>query len=69
MDYILKQMDDLNADGVDFHPIMLKTDIGTPNMTILKSYTKNEFLNVNYYPKSCYTFWRMINGQKQYIKD
>ena len=68
-DHILERIIALNADGVDFHPIMLKSDIGTPNMIIFKSYTKDEFVNVRYYPKSCYTFWKMIDGKKQYIKD
>ena len=59
----------LNADGVDFHPIMQKREIGTPHMKVFASYTKDEFVNVKYIPKSCYTFWKMVDGRKEYMLD
>lgn len=69
MNHILERMIAVNADGVDFHPIMEKSKIGTPDMRIYKSCTREEFDNVEYYPRSCYTFWKIIDGKKQYIKD
>ena len=52
------------ADGVDFHPICC-----SPNEQILQSNTKEEFLSgkVESYPKSGYSFYKMIGGKKYYI--
>ena len=69
MNPILEQMIAVNADGVDFHPIMEKSKIGTHEMRIYESHTREEFANVNSYPRSCYVFWKIVDGQKQYIKD
>ena len=54
------------ADGVDFHMIGRhpeKGDLIYPG----ESYTKEEFFKAKAYPKSGYTFWKMINGEKYYI--
>ena len=66
---LMNKMFELNADGVDFHPIMLKSEIGTLRMKIYESYTKDELVNVKYVPKTSYTFWKMIDGHKEYMLD
>ena len=54
------------ADGVDFHSIGYHPEKGDP---ILPggSYTKEEFFKAKTYPRSGYTFWKLINGEKYYI--
>ena len=54
------------ADGVDFHNIGCCPEKGDP---ILPggSYTKEEFFKAKTYPRSGYTFWKLINGEKYYI--
>ena len=54
------------ADGVDFHNIGYCPEKGDP---ILPggSYTKEEFFKAKTYPRSGYTFWKLINGEKYYI--
>ena len=54
------------ADGVDFHNIGYYPEKGDP---ILPggSYTKEEFFKAKTYPRSGYTFWKLINGEKYYI--
>ena len=54
------------ADGVDFHMIGChpeKGDLIYPG----ESYTKEEFFKAKTYPRSGYTFWKLINGEKYYI--
>ena len=53
------------ADGVDFHNIGCCPEKGDP---ILPggSYTKEEFFKAKTYPRSGYTFWKLINGEKYY---
>ena len=54
------------ADGVDFHMIGChpeKGDLIYPG----ESYTKEEFFKAKTYPRSGYTFWKLINGKKYYI--
>ena len=55
-----------DADGVDFHMIGHHPEKGDP-IYPGESYTKEEFFKANSYPKSDYTFWKMINGEKYYI--
>ena len=54
------------ADGVDFHMIGChpeKGDLIYPG----ESYTKEEFFKAKTYPRSGYTFWKLIDGKKYYI--
>lgn len=63
MDYILKEMNNFNADGVDFVPIM-SPELMPP---VIVSYTKKEWMSGNKcYPKSSRKYWNIINGQKVY---
>lgn len=63
MDLILKEMEEKNADGVDFIPIWF--DASLP--PIYKSYTKQEWINSNRsYPKTNRIYWRIENGKKIY---
>ena len=54
------------ADGVDFHSIGCHPEKGDPILPG-ESYTKEEFFKAKTYPRSGYTFWKMINGEKYYI--
>ena len=55
---------EIGADGVDFVPFIAKPwDI----KTIYDSKTKEEILAGAAYPRSNYFFWKMVNGEKQYI--
>ena len=54
------------ADGVDFHMIGRHPEKGDP-IYPGESYTKEEFFKAKAYPKSGYTFWKLINGKKYYI--
>ena len=61
---ILKKMNILKADGVDFHPIFTRP----PDCEIIQSCTKEELENPNILiPRSDYTFWKMVDGVKYYI--
>jgi len=64
MNPFLKTMNELEADGVDFHPIFTTP----PDCQIIQSNTKEEF---EYFdiavPRTAYTFWKMVDGEKQYI--
>ena len=68
MNFYLEKMIELDADGIDFIPIsqFLATREGIPN--IVASYTKEEFKNVKYIPKTGYLFYKIIDGKKEYIK-
>ena len=63
MNFYLKQMEELGADGIDFVPIGFSNEFSR----IIKSYTKEEFKAVTIYPRSSYKFWKLINGVKTYI--
>ena len=54
------------ADGVDFHMIGRHPEKGDP-IYPSESYTKEEFFKAKTYPRSGYTFWKLINGKKYYI--
>ena len=54
------------ADGVDFHMVGHHLEKGDP-IYPGGSYTKEEFFKAKSYPRSDYTFWKMINGEKYYI--
>ena len=54
------------ADGVDFHMTGRHPEKGDPIYPD-ESYTKEEFFKAKSYPRSDYTFWKLINGEKYYI--
>lgn len=58
-----QQFDLLGADGIDFHSIISNP----PNCEIIDSFTKEEFLNMVMYPRTGYTFWKLIDGHKFYL--
>lgn len=66
MDYILEEMNKVDADGVDFVPLWFDERFPPP---VICSYTKEEWHHVKAYPKSNRMYWKMIEGRKQYIKD
>lgn len=67
MGYYSEKMIELDADGIDFIPIgwYLFGRKGVPD--IIASYTKEEFKNVNGIPKTGYSFYKIIDGKKEYI--
>ena len=63
-DFILREMEERGADGVDFVPIWFDTSFPP----VLKSYTKQEWIDSDgSYPKTNRMYWRIVNGQKVYI--
>lgn len=67
IDYILKEMDEKKADGVDFVYIPFKEP---HKFEIVKSYTRSEWIKgVSSYPKTCTLYWRNKDGQKIYCDD
>ena len=62
--YWAEKFAETGADGVDFVPLIAKPwDI----KTIYDSRTKKEMLAGVAYPRSNYFFWKIVNGEKQYI--
>ena len=61
--FYLDKMKELKADGIDFMSIWFGE--GLP--PIISSYTKEEFKDVSVVPKTNYKYWRIVNGEKQYI--
>ena len=64
MDFILKEMDEANADGVDFVPIWFDKKFPPP---IICSQTREEWQYVQAYPKSNRMYWKMVDGKKEYV--
>lgn len=63
-DFILREMEERGADGVDFVPVWFDTSFPP----VYKSYTKQEWIESNgSYPKTNRMYWRIVNGQKVYI--
>lgn len=66
-DFILKEMEDRGADGVDFVPVFTNPD-NILHQTIIKSYTKEQWIaSEGSYPKSGRLYWKNNNGKKEYI--
>lgn len=67
-DLILKEMNDLGADGVDFVPLGTKPD--SPYKRIFKSLTKEQInFSDEVYPRSDRIYWKRVSGRKEYIYD
>jgi hypothetical protein len=63
-DFILREMEECGADGVDFVPVWFDTSFPP----VYKSYTKQEWIESDgSYPKTNRMYWRIVNGQKVYI--
>lgn len=66
-DFILKEMEDRGADGVDFVPVFTNPD-NILHQKIIKSYTKEQWIaSEGAYPKSGRLYWKNNNGKKEYI--
>lgn len=63
--FYLQKMNELNADGIDFIDFL---DFVNNNPSIIVSYSKNEFEKEKYIPKTCYKYWKLIDGKKVYIE-
>lgn len=69
MDYILDEMVQKEADGVDFVPFCKDLlDGNYEKCQVIESYTKEQWINGN---RSCLKtprlYWRMVGGTKKYI--
>lgn len=65
MSFIKEEMVKLGADGVIFHPILMKgIDIFTK---IHCEYTLDEIENVKSIPKSARTYYKLVDGKKVII--
>jgi hypothetical protein len=66
-DFILKEMEERDADGVDFVPVLTNPD-NILYQKIIITYTKKEWIASNRaYPKSGRIYWKVVNGKKEYI--
>ena len=66
MNCYIDQIEKHNAEGIDFVPIMIPKEEAMNH--IIESYTKEEFKDVKYVPKTNYLFWKMIDGKKTYLE-
>ena len=64
-DLILKEMNEKNADGVDFVPIWFHTYIPP----VYQSMTRAEVETANGYPRTARLYWKKVNGKKTYIDE
>lgn len=66
---ILKEMNELGADGVDFVPFGTKPD--SLCRKTFRSFTKEQISSSDdeAYPKSGRIYWKRDNGVKEYIHD
>ncbi len=62
-DFISDEMDRLGADGVDFIPVFYDRTMAP----IICSYTKEEMKSQRSYPKSDRRYWKIVNGNKEYV--
>lgn len=70
MNYYLGKMIELNADRIDFMgigEILKNSSCNNKAYSVYESYTKEEFKNVDSFPKTCYRYWKIIDGEKVYI--
>ena len=66
-DFILKEMEERDADGVDFVPVFTNPD-NILYQKIIMTYTKKEWIDSDgSYPKSGRVYWKLVNGKKEYI--
>lgn len=64
MNYYLEKMIELNADGIDFIGI---EEVLKGSFHVYKSFTKEEFKYINIIPKTCYRYYKIVDGRKIYI--
>ena len=70
MEYLMNEMIEKNADGIDF--IDFKDFIeNSKQPTIIVSYSLEQIQNKEYdfYPKTPYKFWMLKDGKKVYINE
>lgn len=63
--YIVEEMDKVNADGVDFVPIFTTKD--TLNKIIYMSKTRQEMIEDPGCPRTGRLYWKIVEGQKIYL--
>lgn len=67
MNFIIEEMEQIGADGVDFCSIAWRYFLSiNKSFPIYKSFTKEELLKQKGYPKSGRAYWKMINNKKNY---
>ena len=65
-DEIIEIFNEYDMDGVDFVPLFWKPYSLLNQQPIHKSYTRKEFEEENFIIKSCYYFWKIVDGKKEY---
>lgn len=65
MNYIVEEMDKLDADGVDFYPICFEREESIKRVFLSK--TRQQMIEEPTYPKSARLYWKMIEGRKVYL--
>jgi len=63
LNFIVDEMDSIGAEGVDFIPVFYDMKMAP----IICSYTREEIEKQNCYPKSNRRYWKIVNGNKEYI--
>lgn len=68
-DYILKEMEEADADGVDFVPVFTTSErLLLGESKIICSYSKEQWLTgAGVYPKSGRLYWKIVDGKKIYV--
>ena len=70
MNFILEEMIELNADGVIFHNLFVtEEDLINGKTKIFADYSLEQFKNLTAYPKSNRTYYKIVDGKLEYIKN
>lgn len=71
MGYILDEMIQKEADGIDFVPFCKDLlDGNYDKCQVIESYTKEQWINGSKcFPKTPRLYWKMVGGKKHYIVD
>ena len=70
MNFILEEMIELNADGVIFHNLFVTEEYLINGKTkIFADYSLEQVKNLTAYPKSNRTYYKIVDGKLEYIKN
>lgn len=65
----IEQFNKVDADGIDFVSFGFNPSCFNQFNKIYCSYTKEEFLEQDSYPRTPYLFWKIKDGIKVYLKN
>ncbi len=66
MNYYLEEVINFDADGIDFVPI---GEYNKKFPKVIESYTREQLKEQVCFPRTCYLFYKIVNGQKEYLGD